>query len=72
MLKLHEERDTRGHYNEVILDAKWYADHLPDSLEAIVGDRETHAAFLKQYGLSNEAVPLLEYREEADVFEWVH
>ena len=36
-------------YNEIVLPAKWWVDHLPDVVEAIFGDRAAHGRFLAAY-----------------------
>ena len=57
-------------YNEFKIDGSWWDQHLPDVVEAFVGDsaeaRQQHAAFLDQYGLSADQVPLL----SLDVGNW--
>ena len=57
-------------YNEFQIDGGWWGRHLPDTVEAFVGDsaeaRQQHAAFLRQYGLSADQVPLL----SLDVGNW--
>ena len=47
MMRTHAA--TRRGYNEVVVDARVYKANLPFSLEAIVGDRDVHAAFMRQY-----------------------
>ena len=44
---------------QVIIDAQHYVRNLPHSLEAILGDAETHRKFLQFYNLTSEQVPLL-------------
>ena len=63
MLRLHEMPDARVHYNEVIVDAASYVERLPHSLEAVIGDREVHMAFLREYHLSAHEVPLIKFGE---------
>jgi hypothetical protein len=66
---------THRQYNEVIIEATAFLEALPTSIEAFffpdTPDCATpqtecqaavHAAFLQEYGLSNEAVPLLRLR----------
>ena len=55
-------KSTHRGYNEVIIDARVYRAHLPLSLEAVLGDREVHAAFLRRYPhLSAHDVPLVNF-----------
>lgn len=65
MMRMYETTNA-NHYNEVILDANWYVQHLPDSLEAMfikdINDQDTrrsHAQFLERYPGAD--VPLLLY-----------
>ena len=69
---------THRQYNEVIIEATAFLEALPTSIEAFffpdtpecatpqtecqAAVRAAHAAFLQEYGLSNEAVPLLRLR----------
>ena len=68
-------RDASG-YNEIIINALQWEESLPHAIEAfvfasggasvasapqILALRDTHDRFLRQYGLSPEEVPLLEY-----------
>ena len=70
----HQVRDEHHSYNEIVIDGHHSNAHLPDVIEAFVvsrGDdyeaaRQLHAAFLSEYGLSRDKVPMLEYRPEAD------
>ena len=61
MLQMHSQPFAGAGHNEVIVDAAWYVAHLPQSLEAIIGDQKAHAAFLAEYGLSAEDVPLVRF-----------
>uniref|UniRef100_A0A7S3FB30 Uncharacterized protein n=1 Tax=Haptolina ericina TaxID=156174 RepID=A0A7S3FB30_9EUKA len=36
-------------YNEIIVDAKSWKAHMPDAVDAIFGNRDAHAQFLKAY-----------------------
>jgi len=47
-------------YNEVILDGGFWRTHMPEAVEAILGDAGLHRAFVRQYGLSPDRVPLLQ------------
>lgn len=61
-----------GHmYNEVILDAATYLANLPHSLEAVIGNAAVHAAFLAEYHVASEQVPLVSF-EAAAGFRWIH
>lgn len=50
-------------YNEILIDATHWTNHLPDAIEAFVGEsdlaRQQHQRFLQQYGLTPDEVPLL-------------
>ena len=48
-----------GGHNEVIIDAHYYMENLPQSVEAIYGDAKVHRAFLKHYGVTADEVPLI-------------
>jgi hypothetical protein len=71
-VKTYINQNSRGElgYNEFQIDGGWWGRHLPDTVEAFVGDsaeaRQQHAAFLRQYGLSAGQVPLL----SLDVGNW--
>lgn len=70
--KTYINQNGRGElgYNEFQIDGQWWDRHLPDAVDAFVGDsaeaRQQHAAFLRQYGLSADQVPLL----SMDVGNW--
>ena len=64
--------EPNGGYNEVILDAQTWVDHLPRTIMAVFvhkdaqeRDVETskrvHADFLAEYGLSADETPLVIY-----------
>ena len=44
-------------YNEIVVDADTWYKELPGSVEAILGDRDTHDAFVAAYGLNPDDVP---------------
>lgn len=44
---------------QVIVDAVHWRAHLPDVIEAVFNDRETHSAFLQAYGLTSESHPFV-------------
>lgn len=46
-------------YNEIIIDAPHWRAHLPDAVEAIVGDRAIYDAFIANYNLAPERVPFV-------------
>ena len=61
-------KDNRGgwdSYNEVIVDGRHWTDHLPHTIEAFFGTgalaREQHSAFLREFGLSSDQVPLMAF-----------
>ena len=56
MLYLNQRSDR---YNEVVVSAAFWRDHMPSAVEAVLGDEGVHAAFLRAYGLSSRDVPLL-------------
>lgn len=68
----HAVRDEHHSYNEIVIDGQHSNAHLPRPIEAFVvsraaGDdfdraRSYHQSFLREYGLSEAAVPMLEYR----------
>lgn len=47
--------------SQVVVDARVYRANLPHSLEAILGDRQTHATFLETYSLTSKEVPLVHF-----------
>ena len=50
----------------MIIDMEMYLDNLPSSVEAIVGSRTVHAAFLRSYPhLTAEDVPLVTFNGES-------
>ena len=56
-------------YNEAVVDAFYWDDHLPDSVEAIItsGAPATTAMymkFLQTYDLSADDVPLIEFHKD--------
>ena len=57
-------------YNEVIADGFYWNQHLPHSIEAIIGSpgepaaQALHAEFLETYGLSSAQVPLVTFNKE--------
>ena len=68
---LFERAASNGHYNELILDAIFWDEHLPAAVEAIYFTKgtspsdvqaivATHAGFLRRYGLTSDENPLLE------------
>lgn len=57
MLSLNAGSDR---YNEIIVSAEFWRAHMPAAVEAVLGNSEVHAAFVKAYGLRSEEVPLVE------------
>tara|TARA_B110001452_G_scaffold177970_1_gene149333 strand:- start:1672 stop:2334 length:663 start_codon:yes stop_codon:yes gene_type:complete len=57
----YQRRTRHLFYNEVIIDAAWWRDHLPDAIDAIVGDRELHRNFVAHFGLHPNKFPLLDF-----------
>ena len=66
-----------GHYNEIVVDAHRFQEQLPMSLEAFWFDakhskdggrtqREQHAAFLRDFNLRENDVPLLKLEYSSD------
>lgn len=59
-------------YNEIVLDSLYFEEHLPYSLEAFFTRghsnlaSEAHAAFLLEFGLTSEDVPLLRWAGNTD------
>ena len=60
--RLTEHQTTYKHlwYNEIIVDAAHWRQHLPAAVEAIYGDRRAHGDFLKEFGVSEATHPYLE------------
>ena len=56
MFYLNQRSDR---YNEVVVSATFWRDHMPSAVEAVLGDESVHTAFLQAYGLSHNDVPLL-------------
>lgn len=51
-----------GHgYNEVVVSSRDWEAGLPDVVEAIIGDRGMHEAFLRYYGRTSADTPLVWY-----------
>ena len=46
-------------YNEVIVDMAWFDAHLPESVEAIMMDRNVHHQFVHHYGVNPHDYPLV-------------
>lgn len=76
-LALPKYQTAGGHYNEVVMDAFYFKDHLPWSIEAFWYDparskdggalqRAQHSAFLSTFGLTASAVPLLKLEYSSD------
>lgn len=70
MRLLFERAAGNGHYNEIIVDARYWDDHLPSAVEAVYytrgsessaiqAVRATHAGFLRRFGLDAAENPLL-------------
>ena len=67
-LKRLTDYQARNHhlddmYNEIILPARWWAQHTPDVVETIYGDRRAHARFLAAFahvGVSAATHPFVE------------
>jgi hypothetical protein len=51
---------------QIVLDSKYWKDHMPDSVEAIFGNRAAHAEFIKRYGRTEADFPHL----ELDLWNW--
>ena len=47
-------------YNEIIIDAPHWRDHLPGIVEAIYGRRDIYRRFLDRYGLDESQVPFVD------------
>lgn len=65
-LTAHQVAYQRLWYNEVIVDAAWWRDHLPGVVEAVFGDRSAHAAFIERFGLDAAIIPFV----ELDIGDW--
>ena len=63
---LFDRAKTNRLYNEVVVDGDYWREHLPEAVEAVVGDARMHAAFLRRYGLTADRVPLV----TLDVDDW--
>lgn len=63
MMRRHSSPTARLRYNEVIVDADWFIQQLPHSVEAFVGDRTAHAAFLSAFDLKPADCPLVQLVE---------
>jgi hypothetical protein len=48
-------------YNEIVVSAAFWREHMPSAVEAVIGDEGVHRAFLQAYGLSKRDVPLLTF-----------
>ena len=83
MLTLQKQR--HGGYNEVVYDTdmSWWADALPTAIEAFFVPedapedakeraRTAHAAFLQEYQVSADDVPLLMWAFSGDPFRSLH
>ena len=46
-------------YNEFVVPSLWWSEHMPDVIEAIIGDAQVHAAFLRSYRLTADTHPLV-------------
>ena len=61
----------RLEYNEILIDGAHWTQHLPEVIEAFIGDGEPaksqHRQFLQEFGLHPSDVPLL----RIDVNDWV-
>ena len=44
-------------YNEVVVDGRWWDQHLPDVIEAVFGNDEVNRKFLAAFGLSPSTHP---------------
>ena len=65
-----QQAAPNGLYNEIVIDSRWWDDHLPHSIEfmyygtkdASVAKmaREAHRAFVERYRLDEDAFPLVE------------
>ena len=53
-------------YNEIIIDASWWQSHLPDTVEAVFGDRAVYEQFIATYRLSAERCPFV----SIDLYNW--
>ena len=56
----YQQRHRRLWYNEIIIDAAHWRNHLPNVIEAIYGDRDMHTAFLEHYGVTPMTHPYVE------------
>ena len=67
---MKEQHCCPTYYNEVVVDGLHWTEHLPDTIEAFFGTgdlaRTQHRAFLREYGLSAQQVPLLAF----DLSNW--
>jgi hypothetical protein len=66
-------------YNEVLVGASYWREHMPWALEAFLCTfpchasstvRQQHAAFLAYYQLTRDEVPLLQYRCGSQDSSW--
>jgi len=67
------EESQKGAYNEVLVDMRWYADNLPQSVAgffftckseawAEVQATQAYVSFLDHYNLTEESIPLIKLR----------
>ena len=56
-LTAYQARWKRMWYNEIIIDAARWRTTLPNVIEAFFGDRQVHAAFLREYGVTSFTHP---------------
>ena len=67
------EEGQKGAYNEVLVDMRWYADNLPQSVAgffftgkseawAEVQATQAYVSFLDHYNLTEDSVPLIKFR----------
>ena len=50
-------QNRRPGYDEIIVDAVHWRQHLPDVIECFVNSPDAHAAFLNEFGLSARTHP---------------
>ena len=58
-LHQYQTKWKRLWYNEIIIDANKWRRTLPNVIEAFYGDRQVHAAFLQEYGLTAGTHPFV-------------
>ena len=49
----------RVEYNEIVIDAPHWRAHLPDAIDAIIGNRGAYQAFIDRYDIDPTRVPLV-------------